>query len=398
MTMQKEFKYNPDAHYPAVGPRFEKKDVDIINQTIVISSDGKSFKVVFQDIFSKYKLPNLTSKDMVDDWNTNFMSYWQHQLNFAIWCATTSCGINYNTHLKAEGLLGSLFLFHFYYQTRRILQEISAALPQSKNWSGYNNSYDRAAYEKICNEFNINPNTDWRTIKKFHIHTSWSDFNYFKSNNFVFKKVYDQLDYNKMTFGKPEYVQMKCGSSMCSFPVKKVHIDYIEQDDLINDMWSIFILDKSNGFTRAGIERINDSIRTYCWAILGSQSQTRTDILGTGTASDAQKQFLNLVEDAINTPVDLPHQLSRYQDTLKYARSKVDFVYGEDLYMSPSDMEIRLGKFQDYNNKIVVATTDHNLGLNNNINTTPIPPKQISILQGTKTKQVQPVYNSYTSS
>ena len=124
MTMQKEFKYNPDAHYPAVGLRFEKKDVDIINQTIVISSDGKSFKVVFQDIFSKYKLPNLTSKDMVDDWNINFMSYWQHQLNFAIWCATTSCGINYNTHLKAEGLLGSLFLFHFYYQTRRILQEI----------------------------------------------------------------------------------------------------------------------------------------------------------------------------------------------------------------------------------------------------------------------------------
>ena len=39
-----------------------------------------------------------------------------------------------------------------------------------------------------------------------------------------------------------------------------------------------------------------------------------------------------------------------------------------------------------------VATTDHNLGLNNNINTTPIPPKQISILQGTKTKQVQPVH------
>ena len=148
MTMQKEFKYNSDANYPAVGLRFEKKDVDIINQTIVISSDGKSFKVVFQDIFEKYKLPKITSKDIVDDWNTNFMSFWQHQLNFAIWCATTSCGINYHTHLKAGGLLGSLFLFHFYYQTRRILQEISAALPQSKHWKAFNNSYDRAAYEK----------------------------------------------------------------------------------------------------------------------------------------------------------------------------------------------------------------------------------------------------------
>ena len=47
----------------------------------------------------------------------------------------------------------------------------------------------------------------------------------------------------------------------------------------------------AKGFTRAGVERINDSICTYCWAILGSQSQIRTDILGSGTAFDAQKQF-----------------------------------------------------------------------------------------------------------
>lgn len=38
---------------------------------------------------------------------------------------------------------------------------------------------------------------------------------------------------------------------------------------------------------------------------LGSQSQTRTNIIGTRTAFDAQKQFLANVEDAINSPVDL---------------------------------------------------------------------------------------------
>ena len=119
--------------------------------------------------------------------------------------------------------------------------------------------------------------------------------------------------------------------------------------------WTTFILDDSNGFTRAGVERINDSIRTYCWAILGLQSQTRTDILGTGTAFDAQKQFLANIEDAINSPVDLPSQIARYQNTLKYARSKVDFVYGTGLYMSPSNMELRIGTIQDYNNKIVIA-------------------------------------------
>ena len=93
------------------------------------------------------------------------------------------------------------------------------------------------------------------------------------------------------------------------------------------------------------------SIRPYSWAILGAQSQTRTDILGTGSEFDAQKQFLANIEDAINSPVDLPSPISRYQNTLKYTRSKVDFVYGIGLYMSPSNMELQIGTIQDYNNE-----------------------------------------------
>ena len=73
------------------------------------------------------------------------------------------------------------------------------------------------------------------------------------------------------------------------------------------------------------------------------------------------KQFLANVEDAINSPVDLPSQIARYQNTLKYARSKVDFVYGIGLYMSPSYTELRIGTLQDYNNRIVIATDAQNL-------------------------------------
>ena len=49
------------------------------------------------------------------------------------------------------------------------------------------------------------------------------------------------------------------------------------------------MLDQTQGFTHAGIERMNDSIRTYVWAILGSQSEQRTPILGAGAAFTAQK-------------------------------------------------------------------------------------------------------------
>ena len=115
------------------------------------------------------------------------------------------------------------------------------------------------------------------------------------------------------------------------------------------------------GFTRPGVERINESIRTYCWAILGSQSQIRSDILGVGNAFDAQKQFLANTEDAIQSPVALPSQITRYQNALKYARTYVDYVFGFGLDMAPSNMELRIGTIQGYNNKIILSTHDQKL-------------------------------------
>ena len=71
----------------------------------------------------------------------------------------------------------------------------------------------------------------------------------------------------------------------------------------ISGAWTTFLLDKSEGFTRKGVERLNDSIRTYVWAILAAQAQARSNILRTGTGFDAQKQFLTNIEDAIVSPV-----------------------------------------------------------------------------------------------
>ena len=81
----------------------------------------------------------------------------------------------------------------------------------------------------------------------------------------------------------------------------------------ISGAWTMFILNKSEGFTQAGVERLNDSIRTYVWAILGAQAQTRSNILMAGTGFDAQKQFLANVEDPIASPVDIPSSIARYQ-------------------------------------------------------------------------------------
>ena len=117
-------------------------------------------------------------------------------------------------------------------------------------------------------------------------------------------------------------------------------------DSKVTGAWTTFVLDKSEDFTQGGVERLNDSIRTYVWGILGAQAQTRSKILKTGTALDAQKQFQANIEDAIASPVDIPSNIARYQRTLQYASTPLDFVFGIGLYLSPSDMALHPGNIQ----------------------------------------------------
>ena len=112
------------------------------------------------------------------------------------------------------------------------------------------------------------------------------------------------------------------------------------------------------------MERLNDSVRTYVWAILGAQTQTRSNILKAGTGFDAQKQFLANVEDAIASPVDIPSGIARYQKTLQYASTPLDFVFGIGLYFARSDMALHPGNDQGYNNEIVIAGSEAAIGHN----------------------------------
>ena len=53
---------------------------------------------------------------------------------------------------------------------------------------------------------------------------------------------------------------------------------------------------------------------------------------------------------------------------MQYARSKVDYLIGEFIYMLPSDMNLRIGKVQGYNNEILVSRTGFKIGTNSKIN------------------------------
>ena len=100
-----------------------------------------------------------------------------------------------------------------------------------------------------------------------------------------------------------------------------------------------------------------------------SQTSTRAQIVGDEARNlDAQRVFLNTFENIVNRRVNIPEDILRFQKTLQYARSKVDYAIGEFIYMLPSDMYLQIGKVKNYNNKILISSPSFNIGTNLKIN------------------------------
>ena len=70
------------------------------------------------------------------------------------------------------------------------------------------------------------------------------------------------------------------------------------------------------------------------------------------------------MKNIVNRRVNIPEDIRRFQKTLQYARSKVDYVIGEFIYMLPSNMNLRIGKVKNYNNKILISSPSFKIGTN----------------------------------
>ena len=136
-----------------------------------------------------------------------------------------------------------------------------------------------------------------------------------------------------------------------------------------------WIIEKLVGFTDVGLLRITESVRAYAYLILSSQASARSGIVGnTASVLTAQSAFLNKFEDIVNCRVNIQEDIKRYQDTLSYASSKVDYSIGESIYMLPSNMELKIKTGTvGYNNKILVSNEKFILGKNEKVNSLEAP-------------------------
>ena len=171
------------------------------------------------------------------------MHLWQTQLNFAVWCTSSTCGVssaylNYTKH----PMIRLVYHFHIYYHVRRILKKYRCLCHTRPVSTQLIILILSQYFFKICEDYGV-PN--------------------------------DPMRYRDEKF----YWTYQCSVSWPD--------DYIGPDSMTR-----WILEKSVGFTDVGWLRISESVRAYAYLILSSQASARSSIVeNTASALTAQSAF-----------------------------------------------------------------------------------------------------------
>ena len=320
------FRYNPATNYQPNGGCYLQilSGKDLYKQTIVVSAETHydTFPARFPNIFVDYPLEQMRVGDKLwTHWNKSPMRLWQTQFNFPVWCALSAYGVS-SAHLnyKAHPMIRAVYCFHVYCHVKRILKKLQVPLPHETGFNAADNPYTKSEFLKICEDYGV-PN--------------------------------DPMKYRDEKF----YWSYQHGIHWPD--------DYIGPDSMTR-----WILEASDGFTDVGLLRISQSVRAYAYLIQSSQASARSSIVeNTVSTLTAQSAFLNNFENVVNRRVDIREDIKHYQDTLSYASSKVDYSMGENVYMVPSNMNLKIktGTVR-HNNKIPASDGKFILGKNEKVN------------------------------
>ena len=235
------YRYNSDANYKPNGGTYLQlitaKGLYIQNVTVAEhdGSHSDSFQVKFPNGFTNYPLGAVRVEDQkFKDWDHYKFTPWQSQLNFMVFCASSACGVSVE-HLNAkEPMIRSIYRFHVYYHIRRILKILEIPLPYENGFNQYNNLYNHEKFKGICSEYGVsNDLTKWRNQKYF---STWQS--------------------RAWETGKPG-------------------MPYINENS-----FSRWIIEKSDGLTTLGLQKLSESVRDYAYLILTSQTSMRGQIVG----------------------------------------------------------------------------------------------------------------------
>ena len=342
---------------------------DIFNKEVnIYVTPTDYFTTKFRQIFTKTQIKFTTAKYARKWLAKPDMSFWPQQLNFALWCATTGCGVSremlFPSTLNLSDQIRTFYKFHVYYTTRKILYEMGGiqsknALPDDPAFNQQENPYDVASYKRLCAEFGIDPSTDFR-------------FTYGQNHGLGYVKImysdgpfaHKQWKYPPADLSNPSSQRLKGDSGTTNNNT----IAFIRNDHGADKQFEHFVPNQTSGLTLNGLGRINRSIEAFGYCILGAQANTRSSILGNlGTAKNTQTDFLVLIEDSIKT-LTVSNGPVKYQDAIEATKVRLNFAVGRGVLLLPSRMIINTESVVGYNNNLRRATDGMKLGVNNHVN------------------------------
>ena len=326
-----EFILNYNKLFPVPAVLFEENPEyfgELFNQRInIFVSPTEYFTTKFRVIFSKTQIKHITGKESRSWLSGPKIKYWPQQLNFALWCATTGSGISRELMHKLNQQLRAFYRFHIYFTVSRILYQMGgiqsfSALPGDLTFSQINNKYDVPSYKRICAEFGIDPNTDFRFT---HGQNHGLGYYYVPGD----PQPYRNWKYPPVSLDNPSSQRFSDEKG----PATQTGNKYLgnELDHIINEQGSDhqfdwFVPNKADGLTQAGLSHINQSIEAFGYCVLGAQVNVRSSIFGDGgRAKEAQTEFLVLLEDSIRQP-NLTKSVQRYQLAVDEAKVRLNLA------------------------------------------------------------------------
>ena len=151
-----------------------------------------------------------------------------------VFCASSACGVSVEHMNAKKPMIRSIYHFHVYNCIRRILKILEIPLPFQNSFNQDNNPYNHEMFIKNCGEYGVSNNLPkWRNQKYFSMWQSRA----FETDN----------------------------SGM----------SYINENS-----FSRWIIEKSDGITTLGLQKLSQTVRDYAYLILMNQTSTRGPIVG----------------------------------------------------------------------------------------------------------------------
>ena len=346
--------------YPVPGIKFSEVVDDIASELVTLDiyvTPTESFQAKMRDVFKKTVVSFWSSKQAYTWLREPNYKYWPQQLNFAVWCATSGCGVSLSELKRWPLIIQGFIKFHVYFTIRRVLYELDESA-----FNQTDNTYNKSAFESLCNEFGLSRNPDFRW-KRGRNHGLGDIFEYYSGEGYRNVHIDRGYDVEANTWpSKRHFFKDEGGKDG-----KGKLISLIRNDDA-KTQYSWFVPRRGHGLTRKGMGRINRSLEAFVYCVLGSQVNIRSSIVGnSGGAVETQQEMLKLFESSV-IEEDLSTSVQRYQLAVQEAKLRLDMAIAPGIWLMPSNLVINTESIVGYNNELQKASLDMKFGVNEGVN------------------------------